>query len=141
MTAPIPPEGYSPHFRKSGFTSPWEPLFSRISDDDVSIGVFVDEAHCNFRDVAHGAFIAALADNSMSLSCGENLRKDGRVVSSLETVTLATDYIAKAKIGDWVAVHCEVVNTSGGLAFANCIVKANGEVVARSNATFRINKG
>ncbi|MGH1421423.1 MAG: PaaI family thioesterase [Hyphomonas sp.] len=141
MTAPIPPEGYSPHFRKSGFTTPWEPLFSRIGDDDVSIGVFVDEAHCNSRNVAHGAFIAALADNSMGLSCGESLRKDGRVVSSLETVTLTTDYIAKARIGDWVTVHCSVVDTGEELAFASCIVKANDEILARSNATYRINKG
>lgn len=141
MTAPIPPEGYSPHYRKSGFTSPWEPLFSRIGDDDVSIGVFLDAAHCNSRNVAHGAFLAALADNSMGLSCGESLRKDDRAVSSLETVTLTTDFVGKAKIGDWVAVHCNVVTTTNALAFADCLVMANDKVVARSNATFRINKG
>ena len=26
------PKDYKPHFRKSAFTDPWEPLYSRIKD-------------------------------------------------------------------------------------------------------------
>lgn len=41
-----PPEGYAPHFRKSRFTDPWEPLYSRGSGREVSIGLWLAEAHC-----------------------------------------------------------------------------------------------
>jgi hypothetical protein len=33
------PEGFEPHFRKSPFTDPWEPLYSKRTDKAVIIGL------------------------------------------------------------------------------------------------------
>ena len=37
-TAPVP-EGFTPHWRKSGLTDPWEPLYSRRTAEAVYIGL------------------------------------------------------------------------------------------------------
>ena len=44
-----PPEGFEPHFRKSGLTDPWEPLYSVRDEARVRIGLFLREPHCNSR--------------------------------------------------------------------------------------------
>lgn len=134
-----PAEGYAPHFRKSRFTDPWEPLYSRSSPREVSIGVYLSEAHCNSRGLVHGALIAALADNAMGLSCGAVLTAEGRAeISGLVTITLNTDYIGSAKVGQWLATDTGFVKTGGSICFAACLVHADGEPIARANASFKV---
>ena len=43
------PEGFSPHFRKSGMTDPWEPLYSRNTGDAIFLGLRAGPAHANSR--------------------------------------------------------------------------------------------
>ena len=138
MTEPVPPEGYQPHFRQSPFTDPWEPLFSRVTQEQVSIGLWLRTPHCNSRGLVHGGLIAALADNAMGLSCGEVVRRSGRDITGLVTVSLTTDYIGSAKLGQWLATDTHFLRAGGSLAFADCFLKADGETIARANASFKI---
>ena len=139
MTLPAPPEGFAPHFRKSPVTDPWEPLFSRVLEDRVVIGFHVREAHTNSRGMLHGGLIAALADNAMGLSCVAVLTAAGRKPEGgLVTVSLAIDYIGAAKLGQWVAVDTQYVKTGKTLCFAQAFVTADGEVIARADARFKV---
>ena len=54
------PEGFNPHFRKSPLTDPWEPLYSRLLEDRIVLGLRADERHCNSRGIVHGGLITAL---------------------------------------------------------------------------------
>jgi len=56
------PEGFEPHFRKSPFTDPWEPLYSKRTDKAVIIGLRLAKPHTNARGNVHGGLISALAD-------------------------------------------------------------------------------
>lgn len=133
-----PPEGFVPHFRKSPLTDPWEPLFSRVFEDRVIIGLHVREPHANSRGMLHGGLIAALADNAMGLSCGQVLAREGRKpAGGLVTVSLATDFIGAAKLGQWVAVDTQYVKAGRSLCFAQAFVTADGEVIARADARFK----
>ncbi len=69
MTAENIPEGFEPHFRKSPFTDPWEPLYSRRTDKAVFMGLRLAKPHTNARGLIHGGLIASLADNAMGYSC------------------------------------------------------------------------
>jgi uncharacterized protein (TIGR00369 family) len=133
MTA-SPPEGFAPHFRKSPVTEPWEPLFSRKLDGAVQIGLHLRGAHCNSRGLLHGGVIAALADNAMGLSCGLSLPS----VEGLVTVSLTVDYVGSAKIGQWLQIEPRVLKTGKSMGFADALVTADGAVIARASATFRI---
>lgn len=134
------PKGFAPHFRKSTFTDPWEPLFSRADHGQVGIGVWLRDAHCNSRGLVHGGLIASLADNAMGLSCAQQLREEGREVSGLVTVNLTTDYVGSGRLGTWLETDTNFIKTGGSICFAACLVTADGQPIARASASFKIIK-
>jgi uncharacterized protein (TIGR00369 family) len=138
MNSEIPqteiPDGFEPHFRKSPFTEPWEPLYSKKGEKSVSMGLRLAKAHTNARGLIHGGLIASLADNAMGYSCAQATGW----TTSYVTVSLSVDYVGSAVIGQWLAVDCEVIRTGSTLCFAQCLLTADDAVIARANATFRV---
>ncbi|MEJ1967210.1 MAG: PaaI family thioesterase [Rhizomicrobium sp.] len=128
-----PPAGFAPHFRKSPLTDPWEPLYSRKADGVVLLGTWLRPPHTNARGFAHGGLISALADNAMGLSCVEQTGG----ATSFVTVNLAVDFLGSARIGQWLEIATAFVRLGKTLSFAQCFVTADGEPIARANATFR----
>jgi uncharacterized protein (TIGR00369 family) len=134
MTCTDIPEGFEPHFRQSPLTDPWEPLYSKRTDQAVIIGLRLAKPHTNGRGLIHGGLIAALADNAMGYSCAQVMGG----VSSLVTIGLAVDFIGSAKVGQWLIVESDVIRTGSTICFAQSLVKADDVIVARANATFRV---
>lgn len=128
------PEGFEPHFRKSPFTDPWEPLYSKRTDKAVIIGLRLATPHTNARGLIHGGLIAALADNAMGYSCAHLMGS----APSLVTIGLAVDFVGTAEVGQWLAVEPEVIRAGSTICFAQSLVKADDVVIARANATFRV---
>ena len=138
MTAPAQPPGFSPHFRTSEFTDPWDPIYSQVEDGVVRLAVCLASAHCNSRGLVHGGLIASLSDNAMGLSCAQQLRDGGRDIKGLVTVSLNTEFLGSAQLGSWLVVDPDHVKLGGSLAFARCIVRADGKPVAQASASFKI---
>jgi len=134
MTQTTPPPGFAPHDRKSPLTEPWEPLYSRRTDDRVILGLHAGAAHTNSRGFVHGGLISALADNAMGLSCGRALGHTGGLV----TVNLTLDFLGAAQIGQWLEFDTVFVKTGGTLCFAQAFVTADGKPCARASAVFRV---
>ena len=134
MDTPEVPDGFAPHFKSSPVTAAWEPLFSCRGERSVQLGLWVREAHCNSRGFVHGGVIAALADNAMGLSC---VACHSTVKGAL-TLSLNVDYLAIAKLGQWLQFTPRVIKAGGSLDFADALITADGETAARANATFRI---
>jgi uncharacterized protein (TIGR00369 family) len=134
MTAENIPEGFEPHFRKSPFTDPWEPLYSRRTDKAVIMGLRLAKPHTNARGLIHGGLIASLADNAMGYSCAQRIDN----AFSLVTISLAVDFTGSAQVGQWLAVEPEVVRTGSTICFAQSFIKADDAVIARANGTFRV---
>jgi|SRR6516164_3000484 len=128
------PEGFQPHFRKSPFTEPWEPLYSKKTEKAVIIGLRLAKPHTNSRGLIHGGLIASLADNAMGYSCALVMGW----TTSLVTISLAVDYVGSAEIGQWLAVESEVIKTGSTICFAQSLIKADDTVIARANGTFRV---
>jgi uncharacterized protein (TIGR00369 family) len=128
------PEGFQPHFRKSPFTDPWEPLYSKKTETAVIIGLRLAKPHTNSRGLIHGGLIASLADNAMGYSCALVMGW----TSSLVTISLAVDYVGSAEIGQWLAVESEVIKAGSTICFAQSLIKADDTVIARANGTFRV---
>ena len=137
--ATAPPAGFEPHFRRSPLTEPWEPIFSRRLPDRVIIGLYAREPHTNSRGMVHGGLIAALADNAMGLSCVVVLTaQERKPEGGLVTVSMATDFIGAAKLGQWVAFDTSYVRTGRTLCFAQAFITAAGEVIGRADARFKV---
>ena len=136
MTSTGIPEGFEPHFRKSPFTDPWEPVYSKRTKRAVIMGLRLAKPHTNARGLIHGGLIASLADNAMGYSCAQATDW----VSSFVTISLSVDFTDSAEIGQWLSVESDVVRTGSTICFAQCLIKTDGIVIARANATFRVVK-
>ena len=134
MEAATLPAGFQPHYRASPLTEPWEPLYSRRTEGAVILGVETRAAHTNSRGFVHGGFISALADAAMGLSCGQKLEG----AASLVTVSLTLDFLATARVGQWLEFDTIFVKPGGSLCFAQAFVTADGEPCARANAVFKV---
>jgi uncharacterized protein (TIGR00369 family) len=134
ITADTLPAGFEPHFRKSPFTDPWGPLYSKRTDKAVTMGLRLAKPHTNARGLIHGGLIASLADNAMGYSCAQATGW----ATSFVTISLAVDYVGSADIGQWLAVECEVIKTGSTICFAQALIKADEVVIARANGTFRV---
>ena len=130
------PHGFARQTRHSPLTDPWEPIYSKQTSEAIILGLRLARAHTNARGFVHGGLIAALTDKAMGHSCGH--RMGG--THSLVTVGMSIDFISSAQIGQWLVVESEVIKTGGTLCFAQCRVTADGELIARANATFRVVK-
>lgn len=128
------PEGFVRNSRPSPVTDVWEPMFEKTTPDAVVLGLHLREAHTNRRGLIHGGVIAALADKAMGHSCGHKMGG----IYSLVTVSLSLDYIGTAKIGQWLTVESDVIRIGKTLCFTQCLVRADGDVIARGNASFRV---
>jgi uncharacterized protein (TIGR00369 family) len=134
MTACDIPHGFERHFRQSPLTDPWEPLYSKRTDNAVIIGLRLAKPHTNARGLIHGGLIATLADNAMGYSCAHRLGG----AFSLVTIGLAVDFVGTAQIGQWLAVETDVIKTGTTICFAQSFIKADDVIIARANATFRV---
>jgi len=134
MSSVAVPEGFERHGRRSPMTDPWEPIYARRTPQALVLGLRLAEPHTNSRGLVHGGLIAALADNAMGLSCALQLPDK----PSLLTITLSIDYLASARIGQWLEVDTNFVKAGRSIAFAQCFVNADGVACARGNATFKV---
>src|SRR5258707_6914752 len=120
------PIGFEPHFRKSPLTDPWEPLYSKRTENAVIVGLRVAKPHTNSRGVAHGGLIATLADNAMAYSCKQLIGW----ASWLATISLSVDFVGTAEIGQWLTLESEVIKTGSTICFAHSLIKANDVIIA-----------
>jgi len=129
------PDGFARHFRQSPLTDPWEPIYSRVTDTAVVIGLRAAEPHLNSRGLVHGGLLTTLADNAMGLSCARQLR-DG--TGRLLTVNLTVDFLSTAERGQWIEIETGFVKPGRSICFAQAFITADGAICARANAVFRV---
>jgi acyl-coenzyme A thioesterase PaaI-like protein len=77
--------------------------------------------------------ISALADNAMGLACVMQMER-----TSALTVSLSVDFLSIGRIGQWLEVRAVPVKLGRTLAFADARIEADGEIIAKATATFRI---
>jgi uncharacterized protein (TIGR00369 family) len=131
------PQGFVPHERSSPLTAPWEPIYARRVDGRYHLALEVRSEHTNSRGLVHGGLIAALIDNAMGLSLGEQLTTEGRPAArGAITTSLSVDYLGRAGIGDWLVFATDFIHAGKRTAVTQALATVDGHVVARANATF-----
>jgi len=134
----IPP-GFAPLESTSPFHELVGPLHVRRGPEGVAIGLRVDDKHQNRRGVVHGGMICTLADFAMGYAASGVTG----VPRQLVTTSLACDFAANARPGDWIEARVEVFRPGNRVAFVSGYVwrvDPNGaaERIARVSATFQI---
>jgi uncharacterized protein (TIGR00369 family) len=134
-----PPPGFVLHARRSPLTEPWEPLYERALSDRLVLGLWLRTAHTNTRGTGHGGLIAALSDKAMGLSCAVAMAAaGGGSGAGPVTASLAVDYLETARVGQWLVIDTNFVKLGRTLCFTGADITADGTLVARAHATFRV---
>ena len=141
------PEGFELLETGSPFTNWAGPFYAQLVDGEVRLGFEVAEHHCNSGGRLHGAMVCAAADLALGRNIGmamaeaghlDGKANSGRGGAPVATVSLNTDFMGTAKVGDWVEVHVDVQKAGRNLGFANAYLVSKRERIARASAVFKV---
>ncbi len=123
------PEGFAPLVPGGPYLASAGPIYQRPgAHDSVVMALRIGPQHTNVGGIAHGGFLATLADSAM----GRNVARLHRSV----TVSMTTDFISPAQVGDWLEAHVRVRKQGRRLAFAECDLKVGDRLVLRASGVF-----
>lgn len=83
----------------------------------------------------HGGVIATLADNACGLTFA---MAQGAAKTGIVTTSLSVDYVGATALGQWLEVAPRLVKVSGSSGVVDALICADGNIVARANASFRV---
>ena len=119
------PEGFC-------FTDLLQPLYRKVDGEGISFGIVVQDHHSNTMGFCHGGVLMTLAD--IAAASGVNLARGKR--SGSPTINLAVDFIATAKMGEWIEATAEQVSVKRRFGFSSGAIHNSRGIVARFNGTF-----
>ncbi len=131
---PTIPEGFVPIFRTSPFLETAGPLYSQTIDGQLVIGMYILEKHVNGRGFVHAGVYTTLADVAMGYAAAFSQKPPVPLV----TVSLTTDFVGNAVVGDWIEVHTDIQKIGKAIAFANAFIYKGDERIVRVSAVFNV---
>lgn len=127
------PEGFEPMLRpdgQRGFVQHCQGIY--LNSERRVVAARVLPGHLNVLKIAHGGFLATLADTAF----GALLRLAGDFEQAPVTVELSIDYISPAQPGAWIEAHLEVHKLGRSLCRASLSLMVGTQLVARAKGTF-----
>jgi acyl-coenzyme A thioesterase 13 len=128
------PDGFAPIFRTSPFLETAGPFYSQTVDGQLVIGLLVQEKHVNGRGFAHAGVYTTLADVAMGYASAFSQKPPVPLV----TVSLTTDFVGNAKVGDWIEARTDIHKIGTAIAFANAFIYKGDERIVRVSAVFNV---
>jgi uncharacterized protein (TIGR00369 family) len=132
-----PPHGFYPFEAERFFYNSVGPMFTRYSGGRLTFGFRVLEKHVNAAQIAHGGMLFTLMDMQMGLGASVDTGVPGFVV----TVNLTTDFLAPARIGQWVQAESRIVKQTRSLIFSDGTLQVDGEIILRANSVLKAMTG
>ena len=141
------PRGFEPIETTSPFILNVGPLYRKTTENQIFLGLLIEEQHCNSRGRLHGAMVCAVADIALGQNVGRLFAEYGAFEDSegallpgvgMATVSMSTDFAGTARVGDWVEAHVDVQRTGKRMAFANAYLVRGEERIARVSGVYQI---
>lgn len=112
------------------------PLYFRDEEDRVQLGFRVESRHTNALGICHGGMIATFCDRLLPLAAR---RQALQIAGSfLPTISIHVDYLRPIRLGTWVEGEAEGLRVTRTMVFAQGLVKADGQTVARVSGILKI---
>ncbi|WP_217807765.1 PaaI family thioesterase [Oceanibacterium hippocampi] len=128
------PEGFVPFALYEGFLETVGPLFWSTEGGRGRMGIRIEKRHCNVAGICHGGMLMTIAD----MQLGMGTRVQAGIDKFLPTINMSCDFVRGAPLGSWVEGETDVIRTTRNLAFARCILRADGEEVFAGNGIMKI---
>jgi uncharacterized protein (TIGR00369 family) len=115
-----------------GFTDAIQPCYRRVADKTVSMGLRVEQHHCNLMGFCHGGVLMTLADiaaaSGVNIACGKK--------AGSPTLNLSMDFISTGRLGQWLEAEISQTSIKRRFGFCSGVINNAEGVVARFNGTF-----
>ncbi|MCW5635781.1 MAG: PaaI family thioesterase [Rubrivivax sp.] len=135
-----PPAGFRRFPAERGFIGVNGPLWVRHETREdgpfFRLGFRVEPRHCNPMGICHGGMLATFAD--MLLPIGAISLVPALYRRFLPTVSLQVDFMAPARLGDWVEGEAQVLRTTRQMVFAQGLVRSGEALAVRCSGVFKI---
>jgi uncharacterized protein (TIGR00369 family) len=133
-TAGVIPEGFVVVDIADDFLRLVGPLRVKLEADGPRVGMLLEKRHGNPLGIAHGGCLMTLADMVMGFGCGFATKTPG----VHPTITLNSDFVRGARIGNWVEGKAIITRRTPNFIFTRCDLVCAGEVVMSASAVFKV---
>ena len=133
-SASLKAAGWKPGLRGRGFTEVVGPFWVRSSGTAHELGFIAEARHAN-QDVntVHGGVLMTFADLCLGYSAAMALGPIHCV-----TAQLAVQFVAAAKVGEFISGCGEVVRRGSQLVFVRGLIKSGDRVVASADGIWKV---
>jgi uncharacterized protein (TIGR00369 family) len=131
-TTPAPPEGFAEMARKGEFWRMSGPYFERARDDGAEQAFFARDKHCNAMGFVHGGMLSGFLDGLLFQAVKRLIGERSAI-----TLHLSIDFLAAARIGEWVIGESRVTRETPEVVFVEGHVHSAGRAVARASGLFK----
>lgn len=122
-------------FKQLAGVSPAEddigPFYYKKSDDGLRLGFFAQQKNCNGLKTVHGGVLMCFADYSATMLALSGVKEN------CATISFTSDFMAAAKLGDWVEGTGVVVKRTGSMTFLRGQLQVGEELVLTFQAVMR----
>jgi uncharacterized protein (TIGR00369 family) len=115
-----------------GFTDILQPVYRRVRDGRVALGMFVQDNHTNMLKICHGGVLMTLADVAAASAVNHAREK----VAGSPTINLSFDFIAAARVGDWLQAEADRVTVKRRFGFSSGVVESGERIIMRFSGNF-----
>lgn len=130
-----PPEGFRPLPVGTGYNVYFGPVYGKLIDGKLRLGLRVGRRHINPHDTCHGGILATFADMQVYVSQQQEEELRGML---LPTISMTIDYIAPAVFGDWLEGHTTLLRQTRSTLFQQTLAMVGDRVVFRSSAIYKV---
>jgi uncharacterized protein (TIGR00369 family) len=135
------PEGFKPLKRGGGYLSSLGPWHYRIDEakgerGQMVLAIRVEDRHTNIRHIAHGGFLVTIVDTALGIVVSSSREPAQPIV----TVSLTTNFVSSAELGDWVEAHVDIDRMGGRLAYASCRLLTGSRTIMTGSGVFALMK-
>ena len=135
------PEGFKPLKRGGGYLSSLGPWHYRIDEakgerGQMVLAIRVEDRHTNIRHIAHGGFLVTIVDTALGIVVSSSREPAQPIV----TVSLTTNFVSSAELGDWVEAHVDIDRMGGRLAYASCRLLTGTRSIMTGSGVFALMK-
>lgn len=127
-------------FRSADFTGAFlqriGPYFVKQEQQRWLVGQHVEQQHVNYLGIAHGGMLSTLADVGLSIQPFLSERPNPEVT----TTSMTINFVAAAKLGDWLVVDARIDRISKRIAHVHGSILRDDEVLVTMSGVFRIHR-
>ena len=125
-------------FERAKFSSPFldmaGPYYERQGEGCIIVGTRINTGHINHIKVAHGGVLGTLADVALSYQ----VHRAETPALPVATMNLNTNYLAAAKLDDWVEAYARIDRISKRTAYCSGQIVCGEAVLMTMTAVFAI---